>query len=218
MQRHPQHWLGDNVGRKATETLRRSEELLVRARTIGRAMEERVGRLLGKEHAMSQDLHIPMGESQNLLITQHEFAQQALVENGLLKSLTEGLQRALAWEASEEAFARKLSTVRFIFQSFQRHLERLMRLEEVDGYMDSVLATNPHLSKAVDRLKEDHFRFRQVSGRLAQRLERVSTTDYEPFTEICDELGDILHELDEHSAQEAKLYLEGFEQEEGGEG
>jgi len=156
--------------------------------------------------------------SPNLLMTQHEFAQQALVENGLLKSLTEGLQRALAWEASEEAFARKLSTVRFIFQSFQRHLERLMRLEEVDGHMDTVLATNPHLTKAVDSLKEEHVKFRQVTGRLGQRLERVSTTDYELFTDICDELGDVLHELDEHTAEEAKLYLEGFEQEEGGEG
>jgi hypothetical protein len=156
--------------------------------------------------------------SPNLLMSQHEFAQQALVENGLLKSLTEGLRAALAWEASEEEFRRKLSTVRFIFQSFQRHLERLMSLEEVDGYMDSVLADNPHLSKAVAALKEDHVHFRQAAGSIAQRLERVSATEYDRFADICLDAADLLEELDDHTEQEAKLFLEGFEQEEGGEG
>jgi hypothetical protein len=156
--------------------------------------------------------------SPNLLMSQHEFAQQALVENGLLKSLTEGLRAALAWEAAEEEFARKLSTVRFIFQSFQRHLERLMSLEEVDGYMDSVLADNPRLSKAVAALKEDHVHFRQAVGGIAQRLERLSPAEYDIFAGICDDMDGLLQELDAHSDEEAKLFLEGFEQEEGGEG
>jgi hypothetical protein len=154
----------------------------------------------------------------NLLMTQHEFAQQTAVENGLMKSLCDGLRAALAWDASEEEFSRKLSTVRFIFQSFQRHLERLMSLEEVDGYMDSVLQTNPHLSKAVASLKEDHGRFRLATGRTAQQLERISASDFDAFAAVCDDMSEILQQLDEHTNDEAKLFLEGFEQEEGGEG
>jgi hemerythrin-like domain-containing protein len=154
----------------------------------------------------------------NLLMTQHEFAQQTVVESGLMKSLCEGLRAALAWDAPEEEFARKLSTVRFIFQSFQRHLERLMGLEEIDGYMDNVLATNPHLTRAVASLKEEHGRFRLATGRIAQELERISATDYNAFAHVCDEMTEILQQLDEHTNEEAKLFLEGFEQEEGGEG
>ena len=42
--------------------------------------------------------------------------------------LMEGLNTALAWKIQENDFARKLSTVRFLTQSFQRHLERLEQL------------------------------------------------------------------------------------------
>jgi hypothetical protein len=154
----------------------------------------------------------------NLLMSQHEFAQQALVESGLMKSLCEGLRQALAWDAPQEELSRKLSTVRFIFQSFQRHLERLMSLEEVDGYMDTVLATNPHLSKAVASLKEDHGRFRLATGRIAQRLERIKPIDYDAFADVCEDIAEVLQMLDDHSEQEARLFLEAFEQEEGGEG
>ena len=64
----------------------------------------------------------------------NDIAQQTVVEDGILKLLVEGLRSALAWKVTND-FSRKLSSVRFITQSFQRHLERLMALEEYDGYM-----------------------------------------------------------------------------------
>ncbi len=153
-----------------------------------------------------------------LLMSQHEFAQQTMVENGLLKSLGEGLRAALTWDGSGEALGRKLSSVRFIFQSFQRHLDRLMKLEEVDGYMDSVLESNPHLSKQVSALKQDHERFRLAMGRIAQELERISTTDGDALVDVCDGIAALLDQVDGHTREEARLFLEAFEQEEGGEG
>ncbi len=156
--------------------------------------------------------------SSSLLMAQHEFAQQTVVENGLLKSLTEGLHTALSWDAPEEELGRKLSTVRFIFQSFQRHLERLMSLEEVDGYMDSVLATNPHLSKPVEALREEHADFRFRSAEIAQQLERLTDRDSQEFEQICREITDLLMRLEDHTDDEAKLFLEAFGQEDGGEG
>jgi len=68
MERHPQHGHAGNAGRKATETLTRSEELLVRIRRIGREMEERVGQLLGKEHAMSQ--HMLSAQSSGAILSE----------------------------------------------------------------------------------------------------------------------------------------------------
>jgi Hemerythrin HHE cation binding domain len=149
---------------------------------------------------------------------QQEFAQQTAIETSLLKCLTDGLHATLAWNASGEEAARKLSTLNFICKSFQRHLERLMMLEEVDGYMDDVLGGSPHLSKAVDALKQDHDWLRTAARRVLWQLERTSAEDQDGLADICDELGQLLDRLDEHSDKEAKLFLEAFDQEEGGEG
>ena len=46
-----------------------------------------------------------------------------------------------------------MSTLRFITQSLQRHLERVLALEEYDGYMDLVLHESPRLSNTVAALK-----------------------------------------------------------------
>lgn len=152
-----------------------------------------------------------------LLVNRHDIAQQTLIENGLLKSLMQGLREALAWRIQDDGLSRKLSTVRFIAKSFQRHLHRLMTLEEVDGYMDIVLETKPSLSRAVQSLKEDHCRFRQATEQMVQRLELASEVDLDAFADVCDDFGELLDDLDRHHEKEAKLFQEAFEQEEGGE-
>ena len=148
----------------------------------------------------------------------HELAQQTQVESGLLQHLINGLRAALAWEVRGDDFSRKLSTLRFISGSFQRHLERLMTLEEVDGYMDLVLETKPFLSKSVGCLKQDHEGFRSSTRDVVCRLAIVHPTDPITFAEICDDLAELLNKLETHGRKEVKLFQEAFEQEEGGEG
>jgi hypothetical protein len=46
----------ESITQEADETLVRTEKLLVRARTIGQGLELQVGRLLGKEQAMSEQM------------------------------------------------------------------------------------------------------------------------------------------------------------------
>ena len=153
-----------------------------------------------------------------LLMNFQEIAQQTLVESNLLKSLVTGLRAALAWEVYGDDCSRKRSTLLFIAKSFQRHLERLMTLEEIDGYMDIVLETKPFLSKAVDSMKEDHDRFRRAASLLVQRLSAASPMDPHALDQIGADLTELLHRLDRHGKKEAKLFQEAFEQEEGGEG
>ena len=148
----------------------------------------------------------------------HDIAQQTVVENGMLKLLIEGLRSALAWKVTNDAFSRKLSSVRFITQSFQRHLERLMALEEYDGYMDRLKKKAPQLTRAVSDLKKEHEIFRTGIRRILHGLEHVSSTDYATFAHLCDELLTLLQTLDEHSKKETDLYHEAFEQDAGGEG
>jgi hemerythrin-like domain-containing protein len=154
----------------------------------------------------------------NLLTNHHDIAQQIHVESGLMNSLVEGLRAILAWKTQGDDFTRKLSTVAFVSKSLRRHLERLMNLEETDGYMDVVLETKPNLSKVVDQLRQEHDRFRHAAKRFVRRLEQMSSTDQDAFDRTCDELADFLQRLDRHSRREAELIQDTFEQEVGGEG
>jgi hypothetical protein len=151
-------------------------------------------------------------------MTKGEITQQTLVENGLLQQLVEGLRSTLAWKVQGEDFSRKLATLRFITQSFQRHLERLMALEEYDGYMDLVATTDPRLGRRVDALRAEHGQFREAARRVVHRLERIAPTDLAAFNAIGDELRSLLEKVEEHGRKEIALLQEAVAQDSGGEG
>jgi hemerythrin-like domain-containing protein len=147
-----------------------------------------------------------------------DMAQQAQVENSLLNSLIEGLRHTLAWKVQGANDSRKLSTLRFIADSFQRHMERVMTLEERDGYMDVVVATDPNLGKTVDALRREHDKFRKGIATIVQDLGAVSSTDQATFTRICADLTLLLKKLDEHHQKETAIFQDVFVRQDGGEG
>src|SRR5262249_62335028 len=100
-------------------------------------------------------------------------AQQMQVEHGLLQHLIQGLRATAAWPVPGPDASRKLSTLRFVAGSFQRHLERLLALEEYDGYMGLVRATSPRLGRTADALRVEHEHFRSEAWRGAQGGERL---------------------------------------------
>jgi hypothetical protein len=148
----------------------------------------------------------------------HDIARQTVIENHILRLLIEGLRSALAWKLATDDFSRKLSSVRFITQSFQRHLERLMALEEYDGYMVRLEKKAPQLTRAVSDLKQENETFRTEIRRILHGLEHLSSTDRATFANLCDELLNLLKDLEEHCKKETDLYHEAFEQDAGGEG
>jgi hemerythrin-like domain-containing protein len=147
-----------------------------------------------------------------------DISQQTLIEHEMLKHITDALRLALGWKQEGGDAARKLSTVRFITRSLQRHLDHLWGLEERDGYMDAVLTLSPHLSKRVNALKGEHEEFRRTVPGIVDRLEQVSSTDQTALAAVWDELLALLQKLDEHSRKETGLLLESFGTEGGGEG
>jgi hypothetical protein len=114
--------------------------------------------------------------------------------------------------------SRKLSTLRFVAGSFQRHLERLLALEEFDGYLGLVRAASPRLVRAADALRAEHERFRAEAGRVVQRLERLPGTDPAALAPVCADLLALLVRVEGHSEREMALVHEAFGQDEGGEG
>jgi hemerythrin-like domain-containing protein len=144
--------------------------------------------------------------------------EQTKVENELLEHLLDGLRTTLSLEVRSPDVPRQLSTVRFLAQCLQRHLDRLMALEECDGYMDVVTAAVPQMGKAVDALRHEHEAFRLGTSQLVHRLERVSASDAAGFATICQELRSLLQRLDAHGEKEVALVQEAMDREGGGEG
>jgi hypothetical protein len=147
-----------------------------------------------------------------------DVAQQMQVEHGLLQHLIRGLREAVAWQVPGPDASRKLSTLRFVAQSFQRHLERLLALEEYDGYLGLVRATSPRLVRAADALRAEHERFRAEAQRVVQRLDGLPGTDPAALGPVCADLLALLGQVESHSEREMALVHEAFRQDEGGEG
>ena len=149
---------------------------------------------------------------------EQDVAQQMQVEHGLLQYLIRGLREVAAWPVPGPDGSRKLSTLHFVAGSFQRHLERLLALEEYDGYLGLVRAASPRLVRAADALRAEHERLRAESRRLAQRLDRLPGTDAAALGPVCADLLALLGRVESHSEREMALVHEAFGQDEGGEG
>ena len=145
-------------------------------------------------------------------------AEQTLVEHKLLSYLIEALRETVKMEVDRNDFSRKLSSLRFLCQSFQRHLDRLITLEECDGYLDFALEQMPHMAKKVQVLLGEHEKLRNGASRIVYRLERVASNDHPAFHAICDDLRFHLNKLEEHNLKEVRLIQEALDRESGGEG
>src|SRR6185295_16540607 len=96
----------------------------------------------------------------------NESMEQAVIEHEALRHIIGAFRTVLDWKPSGNDVSRKLSSLRFIIQSFQRHLVRLMALKEQDGYMTGALAERPNLAEKVDALLADHDHFEETMHRL----------------------------------------------------
>jgi hemerythrin-like domain-containing protein len=177
------------------------------------AQEEERGTAIAIEERTLQP-NIPRGEMD--LMDSQDVARQTKVEHELLQHLIQGLQATVAWQMPEPDASRKLSTLRFIGQSFQRHLEHLLAIEEYEGYMGLVQQSSPRLGRTIDALKTQHEHFRTEAPRIVLRLERLSNTDLAGLGQVCDDLLTLLGQIEEHNRKEMALIQEAFKQDEGG--
>jgi len=145
----------------------------------------------------------------------HAISDQVLAEHELLMHVTNGMRIILGWKAKDYDLSRQLSSLRFTTGSFQRHLERLMALEEYDGYMDVVMKKRPQLAKEVEALRREHDEFRRSLHNLVHRLEHISPTDHATYSAASEELLALLEKVDKHTAKETDLLQEAFLRDEG---
>jgi hypothetical protein len=144
--------------------------------------------------------------------------QQLLVEHQTLSHVTSALRATIGWKYQGVDFARKLESLRFVGESFKRHLKHLLELEESDGYMSVVVDSRPELKDVVEALRREHAQFRTALRGILGRLRRQSSTDHEGFDAVCADFLKLLDKLDEHDKKEIDLLQGALLTDEGGEG
>ncbi|MEX0938823.1 MAG: hypothetical protein WDZ59_13260 [Pirellulales bacterium] len=152
------------------------------------------------------------------LTVQDPAAEQCWIEHQTLNHVKEALRITLNWKVGAVGLPRKLSSIKFTLKSFQRHLARLMKLEEEGGYMSWVCDEKPSLSERAKLLEGEHERFRRALAHLTAALDELRSAEETQFVELCQELESLLQEVDVHDAKEIELMQEALLVDEGGEG
>lgn len=148
--------------------------------------------------------------------SQHSAAALTLIEHDILQHVARALEVSLQWKVADVSFSRKLQSVRFTAQSFTRHLERLLVLEEDGGYMDLPEACKPHWAGRLSTLRRQHDTFRARLSHIMPALDHPSASE-EQFERLCAELHVLLSELATHHRDENALLQEMLYAEDGGE-
>ncbi len=143
---------------------------------------------------------------------------QCLLEHQILEHITAALRLSLEWKVTAVGYSKKLSTVRFTAQSFQRHLERLLTLEEGGGYMSFVRERQTGLFERALALRHEHDEFRANLTRILADLDQLPEDNGACLDELCYELEHLLIRLEMHHHNEIDLVQETLVCDVGGEG
>lgn len=132
--------------------------------------------------------------------------QQALFEHELLAHIAGALRTTIDWTLRTQDSSDRLPSLRFIAQSFLRHLEHILELEERDGYMP-VVDSRRHadLRQRILALRREHDYFRaELAGSVA-RLQNTSPADYLTIGEVCHAMLALLDGINDHNQREMEI-------------
>lgn len=134
-------------------------------------------------------------------------SRQIIQEHDNLAMLIHALRNTIGWTFHEHQYdlVRKLSSLRFMFQSFQRHFDHLLSLEERGGYIEQLTHARPDLNVKVAELMKEHQSFRQEETSIARRLQDASAEDPRVIERLCEDLLAFLQWFDNHSARETEM-------------
>lgn len=147
-----------------------------------------------------------------------DVAQQAFIEHEMLKHIAGALRTTMEWQLNAEDVSRKLSSLRFIAESFRRHLDHVFDLEEYDGYMAVVTESHPHLHDKTETLRQEHEALRRRLRSCLHSLHGIDSDDDDALTNACQELLSILDSVNDHNQREMKLIQDAVLFDPGGEG
>lgn len=143
-------------------------------------------------------------------------ASQTWMEHQSLEHIKRALRVTIDWRAPAISYQRKRQSVTFAFESFARHLERLMSIEEEDGYLQMVADAKPNKAKCIATLRADHTRMRRQVEQLTVDLAALEDWQEVEFERVCKDIGRLLDSMDEHDRAEIDLLQDALLMDEGG--
>jgi len=145
-------------------------------------------------------------------------ASTACMEHQVFEHIKQALLVTLNWQAPLVSMPRKVSSLQFTIKSFQRHLDRVISIEDEGGYMADVLDAKPYMQDRIDQLTRDHARFRERLQKLMPELNDIKEWEEPRFAQVCNDLRSLIADIDRHNEQEVELLQESMLVDDGGEG
>ena len=158
------------------------------------------------------------GDSQHVDTEADDIAKQFQVEIALLENIEKAIRFTLDWDSGNHETVRKLSTLRFATQTFERHLARVRALSEHGGYMHLITDKKPRLANEVMELKRARDGLQEQFECLIVALEHVSSGDLTRLGKIYTDYRSFLEALDMHGQNERELFHRACFEELGGQG
>src|SRR3954454_9400077 len=132
----------------------------------------------------------------------------ACMEHQVFEHIKQALLVTLNWQAPAGAIPRKLSSLQLTIKSFQRHLDRVIAIEEEGGYMADAMDSKPHFQDRVDQLAREHAGFRDRLRKIIPALNETKEWDEQRFDQVCNELRELVSDVEEHNGREIELLQE----------
>jgi len=103
-----------------------------------------------------------------------------------------------------------LEALRGRYEHLRAHLHKHMALEERDGYLPTVAARRPSLSKEVDRLRHEHEELTQIMDGIRRDLLEVRETDPLMIQDCCCRIENLVSSIERHEQDENLIVLSVF--------
>jgi hemerythrin-like domain-containing protein len=129
-------------------------------------------------------------------------SQQMLLEHEILARLSDALRTAIGW-SHHGGVSRKLESLQFLTESFQRHLERMLDLEEQGGYLELVGESHPAREAELNGFRAEHDRFRQEVQDVLQSIAGLGDSPgQDDLLPLLDQITSLVDQVDAHNKRE----------------
>lgn len=143
--------------------------------------------------------------------------ERLVSESDAVHNLKAALRAAIAWDPKAVGMGRKVQGVRFVIEALERHMEKLMDLEEREGCLAWVEEYKPTLCTLAATLRAEHDRFRMHLKEIVPRWESAAQMNTEEFDELCDGVRSFLAAVERHESRERDLMYSALCDDDGGE-
>jgi hypothetical protein len=143
--------------------------------------------------------------------------ERLVSESDAVQNLKSALRAAISWDAKSVGMGRKVQGVRFVIEALERHMMKLMDLEEREGCLAWIGESRPSLSALASALCEEHERFRTRLKEIVPRWETAGAMQKDEFDDLCDSVRSFLASVEHHECRERDLMYSALYDDDGGE-